>query len=212
MNWTEKDTDLVNKYYWCYTAVTSAITRNTIYGILYPKFVDLVEINLKQFNLLNEDNRQDILLFIYTTLLPKINISKLQAVQNYLYIGIKYYIISNLYRKKVVKYDEIKEDIDIYDTYSSEIDKEINTQLLHTKVLDRLNAMIEKEKTENSNKTFLLLLKKYLISNQFDERGASQYIISKMNISKQKYTAIACRLGIYTKYLNETLPNKNIVE
>ena len=57
-----------------------------------------------------------------------------------------------------------------------------------------------------TNSVFLLLLKQYILDNDYDVRGFGPYVMEAMHLKLSTYRAISGRLGLRTKDFNEKLP------
>lgn len=234
MIWTPEHQKAIEQYYWAFTSTTSAQTRAIIFNtILYSPFMNLCETALKSYNnpkYINEDNIQECLIFVYTNLLPKLKEDKLQGAQNYLYISLKRNIV-NIIRKteQQPRIESLDDDMMINNRHNFNTidatdykinaecnnnlldnsmcaDKEFNEDQLKRDIILALDKKIRKEKQVNKSTTiFLLLLKEYLLANNFDERNFKEYCMQKMDIPISTYRAIASRVRISTMLLNKNI-------
>lgn len=210
--WTSKENQLIADFYYCYTASTSAETRQRIYNQLYPALLQLTRQALYSTGKqkYSEDDVQECLSYIHTKLLPRLTQEKLIGSLNYLWISIKRYIITYLIKKKKsIKFDG--SDYNNYynrdnrdDSYNADYNQEMEDTRIE--ILWALDDKIKKQKVVNKTNTILLILmKEYIIKNDFDVRDFETYIEKKMNITKTTYRAIMSRLGIRSKIFNEKL-------
>ena len=205
--WKEEHQKAIELYYYCASASTSATTRNYLFNyILYNPFDHLITSALRSFNnpnLLNEDYKQDLFIYMYTKLLNKLKKDKLQGVLKFLYVSIKNHILSYIIIPgQRMKYEAIKDTKAV----DNEAIKDIELKEVQKQIIQTIEKKIEIEKIINkSNTIYLILLKDYLINNQYDERGFAVYVMDKMNITLSTYRAISSRLDIRTKLFRKEL-------
>lgn len=214
MKWTAEHNKAVYEYITCVSASTSASTRHYIFNhILYTPINKIIEIIHRQngkYNI-NEDLQQDMLLYAYDKVLPKLDISRYLAAQQLLYIALTNYYTSYV-RMAAPKYscnntNELNDEI-----YS--ISEYVNIDEVKQEILKAINDKIAKEKQINKAKTlYLLLLKEYLLENNFDEREFGNYVKDKMNMSKNKYQVLTRSLNLSVipfnrKYIEEVRKRK----
>ena len=207
MIWTPKHQQAIELYFYCQSATTSASTRNYLFNnILYAPLLQLTEIVIRNQSRkyeVNKDVQQDMLIYIYEKVLPKLNKNKLQAAQQLLYVSLKNYYISYV-RLATTKFD-VNNTVEL----SNNIDKEyveFDGEEIKKEILNAIDYKIKKEKKINKAKTvYLLLLKDYLIENDFDERNFGEYVKNKMNMSDEKYRQISHLLGISVLPFNKKI-------
>lgn len=196
MKWTPSTTSLVAEY----ITSTSITEKRRVFNKLYPHLSDIVDIILKKYNCHSDDNRQDLLTHLYTNVMDKIVLDKIKASQQFIYLSCRNYTLAYLIKKNL-RYDEMVVDVMDDTTTSNTIDFD-----LKVKIVNEIDEKIAREEVINrTNAIWLLLLKKYLIDNEFDERGTRDYICKEMHISHTTFASIACRVGVYPKYLNVSL-------
>lgn len=77
---------------------------------------------------------------------------------------------------------------------------------IHKKIIDEIDVRLKGQHIVNTtNSVFLLLLKQYILDNDFDVRGFGAYVMDAMHLKLSTYRAIAGRLGLRTKDFNEKL-------
>jgi len=128
---------------------------------------------------------------------------QLQAAFSFIWKTSRNYIIDYIIKKKP-NYDYCLDDIDVAG--------EENTDALDEKKIMRQQILVEIDKEikgqtviNTTNAVFLMLLRDYIIVNDYDVRGFGEYVREEMNLKMHIYNAIASRLGIRTKVLNEKL-------
>ena len=91
------------------------------------------------------------------------------------------------------------------DEYKSELlyilpedpDAEYDRQQLRARVMAGLDEKLRGQRVVNAtNSVFLMLLKQYLIDNDFDTRGFGCYVMRTMHLKLSTYRAVAGRLDI----------------
>jgi len=137
-----------------------------------------------------------------------LNGDKLGGAMRFLWVASRNYIMSYITRKPEVISEDITEHQDnIYEDI--DLDAVDSRNEYRKKILAEINLRLSGQKIVNTtNAVFLLLLKDYIIANDYDVRGFGDYVMSQMNLKLSTYRAIAGRLGIRTKVLNEKLINK----
>lgn len=203
--WKPEHQQLIEQYYWCYTATTSAETRNYLYGKLYSTFNEIIDRAVVTTNLhfkpYQEEINQVAHIHIHEKLLPKLNPELLQGAQNYLYRGIRNYIITYFYvtpsKSNKIKYN-MEYNIDNSDSSdNTPIDAELIKEDTRKEIIAKLDEKIMNKKVINGTYCiYLQLLREYLIENNFDERGVKEYIMHKMNIKNSTFNTISSQLGI----------------
>ncbi len=88
-------------------------------------------------------------------------------------------------------------------------DADYELSLIRAKIINEIDLRIKGQTIINTtNSVFLLLLKQYILDNDYDVRGFGDYIQSTMRMKLNTYRAIAGRLGLRTKGFNEQLIGK----
>jgi len=215
--WTPEHQRLIEEYYWCYTASTSAITRNNIYNKLYSTFNEIIDraivtTNL-HFNKEQNEVKQVAHIHIYSKLLNRLKPELLRGAQQFLYKSIRNYLITYFYisptRSNRIQFN-MDYDVDYYnDNCSIEADDELIREDTKKEIISHLNMKIRKKKTlNNTYSIYLQLLREYLLDNDFDERGVKEYIMQKMRIKSNTFNTISSQLGIkVTTFSAKDLPN-----
>jgi len=213
--WTHIETDLIREFYYCYTASTSAITRNQIFNTLMPKFNHMIDI--AQYMIMEswskedkEEARQDVLMRIWYILNNDIEISKIVTVLNFLWISIRnllYTIARQSRNKKVdVVFDSENKAIDMYTTTVKDIDVTENQMLFNEikkEIYGEIDSKILAEGYVNKRNTiYLIMLKEYLIENDCDSRGFREYICKKLKINRRNFYNINHKLNIRSAVFN----------
>ena len=220
--WSTKQQQALEQYYWAYTAATSAETRLLIYNtILYLPLKNICETVLKSFNkknLYNEDNLQESMIFIWQ-LLPKLKADKLKAALQFIYKSTRRNTLNIIYKDMQTPIDRIELDdyIDYKDSQSEatsisklitdnsyNADNNIINDEIKKEILNELDTKMHNELIVNKSSTvFLILLKQYLIDNDYDEREFQTYVMNKMSINLSQYRGIASKVKISTLLLNK---------
>jgi len=215
--WKEEHQQMIEQYYWCYTASTSAITRNYIYNKLYPIFNEIIDRAVVTTNLHLKPNQEEIKqvahIHIYEKLLSKLNPTLLQGTQNYLYKGIRNYLITYFYVTPS-KGNKIKFNLE-YDITNNEvsdstaIDAELIKEDTRQEIIELLDEKIMNKRVINGTYCiYLQLLREYLLTNDFDERGVREFIMKKMKIKNSTFNTISSQLGIrVTTFSSKYLPD-----
>jgi hypothetical protein len=228
--WNNKHQDAILLYYYCQSATTSATTRHYLYNnVLITPLTYMVKsaINSTNSKYNNEDIIQECLIHLYVKLLPELKRDKLQGAFYFLFKSLRWFIITQIVREENKNkqlpidhnYDNYtfkssdgrneNEDSIEHNQYmvnSDEADADINADETRQAILTALDHKINCERVINkANTVYLILLKQYLIDNNYDERGFGDYIQKKMNITLSTYRAISSRLKISTKILNVNL-------
>ena len=214
MYWNTEHQQAIEAYYWCYTASTSADTRHLLFNtVLYTPLLTTASKALQHYRnkIDTEDNQQELLTFMYTHLLPRMQGEQLQGVLNYLYLSSRRWIVTNIFIKSTKQpVIDNNYDVDSYDSsnYSSTCTNDALTTIhkqetiLHIQAA--INAKIEQQKVVNkSNTIYLLLLKQYLIDNDYDAIGFKPYVMQAMQINLSTYRVISSRVGISTMIFKE---------
>ena len=222
--WSTKQQQALEQYYWAYTAATSAETRLLIYNtILYLPLKNICETVLKSFNkknLYNEDNLQESMIFIWQ-LLPKLKADKLKAALQFIYVSARRNALNIIYKDLQQPINTVELDVNYKDSQyyttdyndstielisdnSYNADQDIVNDEIKKEILNELDTKMHNELIVNKSSTvFLILLKQYLIDNDYDEREFQTYVMNKMNINLSQYRGIASKVKISTLLLNK---------
>ena len=183
--------------------------RDKIYNRHLYQFINKqIESVLKSFNKNHnnfimsnyDDLKQEIHIYIYQRVLPVLNLSKINAIQNLLQIAIKNQLI-NFYRLSEVK-KNIKFDFNDYnfDNEENQIDEE---EINHTAIIESINEKINEKINQQTNancvaSVYLQLLKNYILEHDYNASGFGEYCMKRMNIQKSQYLNISHSLGLKT--------------
>ncbi len=194
------------QYITCVSATTSGITQHYLFNnILYQPLSHMASQALYSTGVPMSDSYKDyindILIHLYTKILPSIDIDRASTFLHYAYTSCRNYIISNIVMKKN-KLDYTDVDIEVVCDVNS--DDNINYwekyYVVRKAILYGLDDMIRKEKILNKTNTiFLLLLRQYLFDNNFNPNGFKIYVTKIMNIRNSTFTGVCSRLRISTK-------------
>jgi hypothetical protein len=209
-HWNSKHQRAIETYVYCVTAVTSAQTRNYLFNnILYKPIQATIHKAVSNVNLslMNDvDLKQDILIYIYTKVLPKISKTKIKATLQLIYIAARHKAITygKSFNYKALKNSSTTDVIDSHYSIDNNIVKQIELDYIHLRVINELNQRIANQQRlkNRTNVAFLVLFKFYLLNNRFDERGFTDYAIKHLNITQSTYRSVASRCGIKSKPLN----------
>jgi hypothetical protein len=203
--------------------------KNKLFNtVLYKPILYIIETSLKKRECYNDDMIQLCLMDVYIKVLPKLSLDRVITSQSYVHRSVTNNIIDLL--KKETRNDmdfcsySITNDYILSDPFDKSEDMEpkgFNNDrnqayfmmtmdetnfILDNKIdiIRRLDAMVRQQRVINKpNSIFLLLLKEYLLDNDFDAREFNKYVQKEMNITPMTYSIIASRLHIRTKILNE---------
>lgn len=217
MFWTNEHQQMIEKYYWCYTASTSAITRNYLYTKLYPVFSEIIEraivTSKLHFKKDLEEVRQVAHVHIFTKILPKLKPELLQGAQQFIYVGVRNIIITYFYvspsKSNKIQYDKTYDVTHSdYLVDSNYADDNMIAEDTRRLIIAELDRKIKFKRVINSTYgVYLQLLKEYIIDNDFDERGAKEYIMERMNIKSNTFNTISSLLDIkVTNFSKKYLP------
>lgn len=200
--WTNQTNTAVYKY----ITSTERQQKNIIFEReLYENIMCLVDIVLRKNKLkLTTDNQQE-LIIISLKVLDSITEDKVITSQQFIYNSLRNYTISYLRKgelntNKMIYSDEMNYTVMIEDKYMYESDE------IHKAILDKIDEKIENSKIMNKTNTiFLILLKTFLIENNYDERGFQEFVCKEMNISLEKYRIISSNQKILTKIFRKKI-------
>lgn len=191
-----------------YAEATTSWQREQIYNQHLHKFIDKqISTAIKLMNIggskhiMNnyEDIKQDLHLHIYTYTLPKIDVTRIQAIQNLIYISAKnklINILTSLDSKKQIKYD--------YNDYNLDEQELIEEEVLSTdditKLIDaRIIELKHQQKTVNCVAyTYLEWLHRYIIEHDYNAEGFKEFVMKKMNIGNSQFLNISHKFGFKT--------------
>lgn len=150
------------------------------------------------------DYINDILIHLYAKVLPNITVDRATTFLHYAYTSCRNYIISKILMcnntHKRIDYT----DVDIEVEGNLYTDDMVNRYDTTVQIVERLDYMIKQQKIMNKTNTiFLLLLRQYLIDNNFNPVGFKTYLMKTMNIKSTTFIGICSRLRITTKIFKE---------
>jgi hypothetical protein len=207
--WGNKEQELINTYYYCYTASTSAQTRNKCVNQLYPALLTLTKNALNSYQLMNGDyneKTQECLIHLTTHVMPKLKEDKLKGTLNYLWLSTRNYIINNYLIKKKIYYDDVCSCTE--GNVEDEIIETEELQELRKSILNELDKrIIEQHVMNKSNSILLELLKIYLTEQNFNPEGFKEFVKEKMCIRENTYINIMSRLRIKRKVFENEINN-----
>lgn len=156
----------------------------------------------------------DVLAYVITTTIPSISEDKQKGALQFLWNSAKNASI-NYVRKHVIQgvkkdtyyYDDVPADNYVTDTTDSyNADYLIYVQEIKNTIIHTINMKIRKERVVNKpNAMFLILMKEYLIANDFNPTGFKDWVMEKMNITESTYRAICSRIKIKSIIFNKKL-------
>lgn len=232
MYWQACHTASVQRYL---CAKTTAERNRIIDRDLYPALHELCRRALTKNSIeINSDNLQDLLIHLTIKVLPRITEDKLQGALQYLFTSAVNYTktyLSEEAKYQTVSLDTLTgrsedDDPDAYNCYCSEayisqnylteetaplcqpidLDADAERQALRCKIIAEIDLRLKGQHIVNTtNSVFLMLLRQYIIDNDYDIRGFGPFVMDAMHLKLSTYRVIAGRVGIYTHPLNEKL-------
>jgi hypothetical protein len=190
------------------SATTSATTQAHLFNnILYKPFAHMASQALYSTGVPMSDNYKDyvndIIIHLYLNVLPRITTQKATTFLKYGYTSCRNYIITNIINKNskmVIEYNNNPIEIE-GSLYSDDMVKQYDVKV---QIVERLDEMISKQRIMNKTNTiFLLLLRQYLIDNNFNPTGFRTYVMRIMNIKRATFIGICSRLRITTKIFKD---------
>jgi len=212
--WNDETRNLIRLY----IDTTGHTERNNLFNMLYLPLLTTINHALHKYQITDDDYIQDCTIFLYVKVLPRLDISRVITAHQYIFNSICNHIKNRIKKDTRIRNKQyiFFEDFDDRPTtddmrpstisYLLDIQEEDMTYIIDTKIniIRRLDEMVRRERVINKpNSIFLLGLKEYLLSNDFDPREFNKFIQKQMNINYNTYNIIASRLGIRTKLLNE---------
>lgn len=146
-----------------------------------------------------EDIRQDLHIHIFTNVLPKIDLQRVQAIQNFIYISARNKLINilNSYDSRTqIKFD--------YNEYNLDEERLVDEeQLCSEDIITLINNKIAELKTElkvvNSvGYTYLEHLERYIHEHDYDATGFKEYCMKEMKIQNSQFMNLSHRFGFRT--------------
>lgn len=212
--WKPEHNIAIKQYYESqYIEDSDKVRRDIINTVLFKPLYEMAEIvlntlDINNFNVNYEDYKQDIVLHLTTKVLPKIKKEKLLGSFQFLYVSARNYTLSYIINKKTnysISIEKLEDNI----CEEVDLDRADKIAEIRSKIINEINLKLRGQTVINTtNSVFLLLLRQYIIDNDYDVRGFGDYVMDKMKLKLSTYRAIAGRLDIRTKVLNEKLINK----
>ena len=192
-----------------YATATSADQKNKIYNKYLYSFIDKqIDTILKLNNwgtsniITNnyEDIKQELHINILLKVLPNIDINKINAIQNYLYLSIRNALVN------IIKYNSAKNKI-VYDK-NYNINTEENNNIIDEEdytddIINKINVQLDSKilactEANSVNAIYLQVLKNYILFNNYDATGFSNYCMEIMKINKSHFLNLSHLNGFRT--------------
>lgn len=194
--WSEEQQHLIQHY------ITGATEeRNRTYERLYPTLNNYIEIITKQLNKQpNEDLKQHIHYRLYQYTLNKLTIERKETIKDLIFIAIRN-TIYDYFKRNPNNSTEIEEyHTEPQEAKYTEIEEQERLNNQQT-ILTELDKKIEIHSTKSKRSTnvvvlMLLLIKQYLIDNNFDERECGQYLMQVLKLKRKTVVTMLGRAGI----------------
>lgn len=188
---------LINEY------ILNDMNRLSIVANLTPVIQEIIQRAASKLEYhLSDDDEQDVYIHIITRVLPKINQDKAKAALAYIYLASRNYLLSEVikYKRKKVYMD----DIDMYINNEKEsmmmmYEQIDEAQEARDEIVKQLDIKISEQSGNRVHTVFLLLIKHYLIENNFCEIGLQDYICTVMRIKISTFRSLCSRVGIKAK-------------
>jgi hypothetical protein len=208
--WTpENQTGIKN-----YLIATTKEEKNKIFNdSLYTSIHLMCKQVLYNRNNVNDDDLQELLIFVVEKVLPKVDETKIKATFNFIWVSINRRAISMYNAKKIHNKVSYESDITTFDNYSftnntyeyDTIMKE-EEEDIRRQIINEIDSKIEEEKIINKTNTiFLILLKEHILNNEFNVSNFRKECMERMNIDKGSFWNIASSLNIRTKIMNNDM-------
>jgi len=177
--------------------------------------------------------QQDIVIHLVTKSMPKLTEDKLQGALQFLWMSARNFTLTYIRLPKDFKTMsldhlrvDMQEDIEDMNIYCTEayiqrmyftdtagptvdaidLDAEAEKEAVHHKVMDEIDIKLKGQHIVNTtNSVYLMLLRQYLIDNDYDVRGFGEFVMGAMHLKLSTYRAISGRLGFRTRDFNEKL-------
>lgn len=182
--------------------------RERLYNRHLYKFIDKqIEAVIKQMNVGSnkhimqnyEDLKADLHVHIYINVLPKIDVKRVQAIQNLIYTSVRNKLINML--KALDSRTKIKYDYNSYELDDNELIHEVEPSKEDIiKVIDnRIKELKRQQKTVNCVAyTYLEWLDRYVIEHDYDASGFKEFCMQKMNIGNSQFLNLSHKFGFKT--------------
>ena len=230
--WTPKHDEAIRQYYHADTIadrnrIIDRVLSTPLYDMAYRGLVDMGVSPCCE-------HTQDIVIHLVHKVLPKLTEDKLQGALQYLWTSTRNYIITYIRPLKThqtISLDELTycmgdQDIDAMNIYCSEayvsriymtdikgptvdaidLDADNDRQTVRDRIMSEIDLRLKGQHIVNTtNSVFLLLLRQYIVDNDYDVRGFGPYVMGAMHLKLSTYRVIAGRLGMRTRDFNEKL-------
>lgn len=214
--WYKENTEDLKNY------INNPTERN--YIKLRKPFREIAKRLLLKYNYNTTAENYDELESVMYNSIQHITIEKIDYALHYFYTAGRNYLQNrtnknNKYNNEFQDYhydeehriecNQFKSDYEIKE--ETKRNREIILSAIDQKIEDN-NISYSNDKRPNKKKpnkhiAYLLLLKNYLIENDFDYRGFENYAIEKLNVSRQRYMQLSHHNGIKTRIFKENLIN-----
>lgn len=191
-----------------YAEATTDWDRERLYNRHLYKFIDRqIESVLKQMNVGGsklimanyEDLKADLHVHIYTYTLPKLDVKRVQAIQNLIHISAKnklINILSSLDSRTNVKFNYNDYNLDEQELIDT--DEPSKEDIIKT-IDNRIKELKRQQKTVNCVAyTYLEWLDRYIVANDYDASGFKEFCMKKMNIGNSQFLNISHKFGFKT--------------
>jgi hypothetical protein len=203
--WVQEDNRLIETFLLCASAVTSATTRQKIFIALRPKINYMIN-NAVQSIMSSwsdeekEEAKAEAMLKLWTTLSTKLDKNKLQGVLNFMWVSTNNILYSvarqHNNKKPLIEYNSSNQAINDY-SEPEEQQEEQQHDNVREEILLELDRKIIKERNVNRiNTVYLILLKEFLVANDFNSKGYQDYITDVLKISVRNFYQINKKLRI----------------
>lgn len=153
----------------------------------------------------SEDLLQDIRLHLLHKTIPRIELHRFKSGFQLLYVAARRRAINLLEYEQYRNTDSIDDvnpkELRVSSYESTDITDTNDTRKL---IINELDKKIRQQRSINRvNSVFLILMKDYLVSNDYDPTGFKDYVMKKMGIRLSTYRTIISNLKIRAKVFNE---------
>jgi len=146
-----------------------------------------------------EDMKQDLHIHILTKVLPIIDVDKVQAIQNLIYISVKNKLINilkSLDSRTKIRYDN--NDYNLQDDALIE-DDELNSDSIVVLINSKIDTLINEQVNANCvASVYLQLLKNYIIDNDYNAEGFKEHCMKMMKIGNSQFLNLSHKFGFKT--------------
>ena len=146
-----------------------------------------------------DDMKQDLHVHILTKVLPIIDVTKVQAIQNLIYISAKHKLINLL--KSLDSRNKIRYDYNEYNLKDEALfeDNELSNDAVVLLINDRIDELINQQVNINCvASVYLQLLKNYIIDNDYNAEGFKEHCMKMMKIGNSQFLNLSHKFGFKT--------------